>query len=174
MNRTSPLPRGITRRPSQPALVRSARASAAAYVRRPMPAGVAADRGAMSLLFATVAVALALFMCFVADAGRAMHADSRADDLAQEAARAAGQQLDPAQAITGTAFVVDPDTARTAALDYLAARGMTGTVTFADGGATIEVTATSRYHTLFLGVVGVSTLPVTGHGTARLLTHAGG
>jgi Flp pilus assembly protein TadG len=132
------------------------------------------DTGTMSLFLAVVGVALTLFACFTADAGRAMHANSRADDLAAEAARAAGQQLDAAQAIPGTSIVLDTTTARQAAETYLAQAGTHGTVTFSDGNTTVHVTVHGTYNTLFLGVVGYSSVPVTGHGTAHLLTQAGG
>jgi hypothetical protein len=134
----------------------------------------ASDAGSTVLMWAVLGAVLIAFAAFVADAGQDMHANSSADDLASEAARAAGQQIDAPQAIPGTAIVLDTTAARRAALDYLAQAGASGTVTFTDNDTTVHVTVHAVYKTLFLGAAGYPSLPVTGHGTAHLVTHAGG
>ncbi|MCZ4098046.1 MULTISPECIES: pilus assembly protein TadG-related protein [unclassified Streptomyces] len=128
----------------------------------------------MSLFFAVAALAIFMVMGLLVDGGGALNAANRATSLAQEAARTAGEQLDPAQAIEGTAITIDPDAARTAAQDYLAAAGVQGDVEITDGGRTLSVHVHSTYQTLFASMVGKSTINVTGSATAHLQTQAGG
>ncbi|MGW6564947.1 TadE/TadG family type IV pilus assembly protein [Streptomyces sp. NPDC054975] len=132
------------------------------------------DRGSMSLYFALSTLAILMVMGLLVDGGGALNAANRATSLAQEAARAAGQQLDPAQAIEGTAITIDPDAAVGAAQDYLADAGVQGNVTVTDGGQTITVAVTDTYNTFFAQFVGKGTITVTGTAKAHLQTQAGG
>ncbi|MEU5108464.1 Tad domain-containing protein [Streptomyces sp. NPDC021354] len=133
-----------------------------------------ADAGSMTLFYAVMALMGFLVIGLVVDGGGAMNAQSRADYAAQEAARAGGQQIDPAQAIPGTAIAVDPDAARAAARAYLEDKGLDGTVTVSQDGQTLTVTVSDTYNTFFTSLIGYSTINVTGHGTAHLLHQAGG
>ncbi|WP_329127264.1 TadE/TadG family type IV pilus assembly protein [Streptomyces sp. NBC_01465] len=128
----------------------------------------------MSVFFAVVAVALFMVLGLLVDGGGALNAGNRATSLAQEAARTAGQQLDPAQAIEGTAITIDPQAAQAAAQDYLAAAHVEGDVQITGGGTTLTVTVHTTYKTLFAPLVGKPTINVTGSATAHLQTHAGG
>ncbi|MGW9613254.1 pilus assembly protein TadG-related protein [Streptomyces sp. NA13] len=128
----------------------------------------------MSLFFAVTTVAILMVMGLLVDGGGALNAANRATSIAQEAARTAGQQLDPAQAIEGTAITIDPDAATGAAQDYLAAAHVTGNVEITDGGQSITVTVHDTYNTLFAQFVGKGTIHVTGTATAQLHTQAGG
>ncbi|MFB8411987.1 pilus assembly protein TadG-related protein [Streptomyces albidoflavus] len=132
------------------------------------------DRGSMSLFFAVTTVAILMVMGLLVDGGGALNAANRATSIAQEAARTAGQQLDPAQAIEGTAITIDPDAATGAAQDYLATADVTGNVEITDGGQSITVTVHGTYNTLFAQFVGKGTIHVTGTATAQLHTQAGG
>ncbi|MFC5805321.1 TadE/TadG family type IV pilus assembly protein [Streptomyces formicae] len=132
------------------------------------------DRGSMSLFFALSTVAILMVMGLLVDGGGALNAGNRATSLAQEAARTAGQQLDPAQAIEGTAITIDPDAAVAAAQDYLAAAGVEGDVQITDGGQTLHVTVHDSYDTYFAQFVGVGAITVTGTANAHLQTQAGG
>ncbi|MFB7751026.1 TadE/TadG family type IV pilus assembly protein [Streptomyces sp. NPDC056121] len=132
------------------------------------------DRGSMSLFFAVTTVAILMVMGLLVDGGGALNASNRATSLAQEAARTAGQQLDPAQAIEGTAITIDPDAAQAAAQDHLAAAGVPGDVTIDGNGQTLTVTVHDTYHTYFAQLVGKTTIHVTGTATAHLQTQAGG
>ncbi|MFE4018505.1 TadE/TadG family type IV pilus assembly protein [Streptomyces sp. NPDC059101] len=145
-------------------------------LRRRLTTGAAGpgDRGSMSVFFAVVTVAILMVMGLLVDGGAALNADNRATSLAQEAARTACQQLDPAQAIEGTAITIDPEAARSAAQNYLADNNVNGTVTITDGGRTLNVEVHDTYHTLFGALVGRSTLSVTGTATAHLQTQPGG
>lgn len=132
------------------------------------------DRGSMSIFFALSALAIFMVMGLLVDGGGALNAGNRATSLAQEAARTAGQQLDPAQAIEGTAITIDPDAAVGAAQDYLAAANVQGDVHITNNGQTLTVTVHDTYTTHFAAFVGMSTINVTGTARAHLQTQAGG
>ena len=72
------------------------------------------------------------------DLGGQVHAKQRAHDVAAQAARAGGQQVQAAPAIEGHYLAVDTAAAREAAEEYLAAADVSGTVTVT-GGDTITV-----------------------------------
>ncbi|WP_043242341.1 TadE/TadG family type IV pilus assembly protein [Streptomyces violaceusniger] len=131
------------------------------------------ERGSMSLFFALATVAIFMVMGLLVDGSGALNAGNRATSLAQEAARSAGQQIDPAQAIEGTAITVDPDAAAAAAEDYLAAADVQGDVEITDDGQTLTVTVHDTYQTSFASLVGKSTISVSGTATAHLQTQAG-
>jgi Flp pilus assembly protein TadG len=132
------------------------------------------EDGSMSLFFAVTTVGLLMVMGLLVDGGGALNASNCAESLAQEAARTAGQQLDPAQAIEGTAITIDPDAAQAAAQDYLAAAGVQGDVQITDDGQTMTVTVHDTYTTYFAQLIGKGTINVTGTATAHLQTQAGG
>lgn len=132
------------------------------------------DRGSVSVFFAVITVGLLMVMGLVVDGGGALNAADRATSLAQEAARTAGQQIDPAQAIEGNAITIDPDAAVGAAQDYLAAADVQGEVRVTEGGQSLSVTVHDSYNTYFAQFVGMGTIHVTGTATARLMTQAGG
>ncbi|MER7148372.1 MULTISPECIES: TadE/TadG family type IV pilus assembly protein [Streptomyces] len=132
------------------------------------------DRGSMSVFFALAALAILMVLGLLVDGGGALNAANRSTSLAQEAARTAGQQLDAAQAVQGTAITVDPNAAAGAARDYLAARNVSGDVSVSDDGRTLNVTVHATYTTLFAQLVGRSTINVTGTAHAHLQTQAAG
>ncbi|WP_416960105.1 TadE/TadG family type IV pilus assembly protein [Streptomyces sp. Agncl-13] len=127
------------------------------------------DRGGVTIFVAVCVVALIGIIGISVDGGSKMRATERADYIAGEAARAGGQAIDPAQAITGKAIVVDPQDAQAAAQAYLRSAGATGSVSVSGDGKTLTVTVTDTYATKFLPVVGIGSLAVTGHGEATLL-----
>ncbi|MFI2373173.1 TadE/TadG family type IV pilus assembly protein [Streptomyces sp. NPDC018833] len=136
---------------------------------RRSPSGVKDDRGSISIYAAIVLVGLIVMIGIAVDGGGKMRATERADALAQEAARAGGQELDAGDAITADRIAVDPTAARAAALDYLRQAGARGTVTVSDDGKTLTITVDGEYRTRFLPVIGVTGMSVTGHGSATLL-----
>ncbi|MFF7987092.1 pilus assembly protein TadG-related protein [Streptomyces sp. NPDC007901] len=127
------------------------------------------DRGGVTVFVAICVIALIGIIGIAVDGGSTMRATERADYVAGEAARAGGQAIDPADAISGKAIVVDPQAAAAAAQSYLRSAGATGTVSVSGDGKTLTVTVTGTYATSFLSAVGISSLSVTGHGTATLL-----
>ncbi|MFC8953664.1 pilus assembly protein TadG-related protein [Streptomyces sp. NPDC057101] len=132
------------------------------------------DQGSFSPFYALSAIGIIMIMGLLVDGGGALNATNKATGLAQEAARAAGQQLNIPEAVQGTEITVDPDAAVAAAQDYLAAQNVSGSVTITDGGQRLEVTVHDTYNTLFAQFVGRSTINVSGTAHARLHTHAGG
>lgn len=127
------------------------------------------DRGGVTVFVAVCVIALIGIIGVAVDGGSKMRAVERADYIAGEAARAGGQAIDPAEAISGNAIVVDPQDAQAAAQAYLRSAGATGTVSVSGDGKTLTVNVTSTYDTKFLSVVGIGSLSVTGQGKATLL-----
>lgn len=112
------------------------------------------DRGSVTVWAISATVACMLLVGLVLDGGTMLRARSDAFSVASAAARAGAQQLDPAAAVEGNA-VLDPDAAQQAALDYLADRGATGTVTVT--GDSITVTVTSSVDLQLLSLAGGDT-----------------
>ncbi len=127
------------------------------------------DRGGVTVFVAVCVVVLIGIIGVAVDGGGKMRATERADHVAGEAARAGGQAIDPAAAISGESIVVKPRDAVAAAQAYLRSVGATGTVSVSADGKTLTVRTTSTYATEFLPVVGIGSMPVTGHGSATLL-----
>ena len=127
------------------------------------------DQGGVTVFVAVCVLALIGIIGIAVDGGSKMRATERADYIAGEAARAGGQAIDPAEAISGNAIVVHPQDAAAAAQAYLQSAGATGTVTVSGDGKTLSVVVTGSYDTKFLAAVGIGSLSVTGHGTATLL-----
>ncbi|MFI9040901.1 pilus assembly protein TadG-related protein [Streptomyces sp. NPDC053726] len=127
------------------------------------------DQGGVTVFVATCVVALIGIIGVAVDGGGKMRATERADYIAGEAARASGQAIDPAQAVTGKGIVVAPQDASTAAHAYLRSVGATGTVSVSADRKALTVTVTGSYDTKFLSAVGIGSLSVTGHGKATLL-----
>ncbi|MFD2472095.1 pilus assembly protein TadG-related protein [Amycolatopsis silviterrae] len=126
------------------------------------------ERGSISVLILGLSLALTIAIGLAVDGSRKALAASRATAVAEEAARAGGQALDPHALAAGGAAHVDPDEAATAAKRYLAASGMTGTVQVRSGHIVVETTDSLR--TVFLGAIGISELIVHGRGAADLIS----
>jgi hypothetical protein len=131
--------------------------------------GTPRDEGRIALLVIVLAVAVLAMIGLSVDGGGKVRALKRADNLASEAARAAGQAVLAPQAIEGGEKVVDPAAAVAAAQNYLAAAGVSGTVTVSPDRKHITVTVTIVYSTVFLGLVGIDTLTATRQATAVLV-----
>ncbi|MET8772832.1 Tad domain-containing protein [Streptomyces sp. NPDC004658] len=127
------------------------------------------DRGGVTVFVAVCVIALIGIIGVAVDGGSKMRATEHADYIAGEAARAGGQAIDPADAISGKAIDVDPQAAAAAAQAYLRSAGATGTVSVSGDGKTLTVTVTGTYDTKFLSMVGIGSLSVTGQGKATLL-----
>ncbi|WP_455357095.1 TadE/TadG family type IV pilus assembly protein [Streptomyces sp. SYSU K217416] len=127
------------------------------------------DRGGVTVFVAVCVIALIGIIGVAVDGGSKMRATERADYIAGEAARAGGQAIDPAEAISGNAIVVNPQDAQAAAQAYLRSAGATGTVSVSGDGKTLNVNVTGSYDTKFLSAVGIGSLSVTGQGKATLL-----
>lgn len=131
------------------------------------------ERGSISIWMVTASLVMMILVGLAVDLGGQVHAKQRAHDIAAEAARTGGEQVQAAPAIEGRYLAVDTVAARKAAQDYLAASGVTGTVTIT-GGDTITVHVTSVYAPTFLSIVGIGNLTVTATASARLIRSLGG
>ena len=125
------------------------------------------ERGSVSIWLATTGFAMIVLVGLAVDLGGQVHAQQRARDLAAQAARTGGQQLQPGPAMRGETATADTARAVRAARTYLAAADVTGTVKVT-GGDTLTVTTTDTYATTFLGIIGITTLTVTGNAQARI------
>ncbi|MFD8986134.1 pilus assembly protein TadG-related protein [Streptomyces sp. NPDC059564] len=127
------------------------------------------DDGGIAIYTAIVTVALLGIIGLAIDGSGKLRATERADAVAMEAARAAGQAIDPATAVTGGQIRADPAAAQAAAQAYLARAGTQGSTALSGDGTRLSVTVQDTYSTKFLAVVGIGSMNVSGHGTARLL-----
>ncbi|MEU3181389.1 pilus assembly protein TadG-related protein [Streptomyces albidoflavus] len=132
------------------------------------------DRGGLELFYAGVVVIAFLLIGLVIDGGLALDRMSNADYVAQQAARAGAQQVDPAQAITGEAIVIDPGAAQAAARSYLTAEGIDGDVQVSGDGLNLSVTVHDTHHPIFVSLLGIGEMSITGHGESILLHEAEG
>lgn len=127
------------------------------------------DRGSASAFVAVAVLALLLMAGLVVDGGSKVRAIQRADRLAGEAGRAAGQQVDIAEAIAGRRPRVAPDAAVEAARRYLAHAGVEGVVTVSEDRREVSIDVTTSVPTVFLGLVGVQALEGRGHAVVELV-----
>ena len=128
------------------------------------------DRGSLSLFAIVIGVALLGMVGLVVDGGGKIRATQRADATAAEAARAGGQAINESAAVRGLDPTANPVRARAAAEDVLDRAGVDGTVTVTDGGTRIQVDTEERYRPVFLNIIGVDNMVVTGHATAGLVS----
>ena len=131
------------------------------------------ERGSISLWMVTASFVMMVLVGLAVDLGGQIHAKQRAHDVAAEAARAGGEQVEAGPAIEGRYVSVDTAAARTAAQEYLAAAGVTGTVTVT-GGDTVHVEVTDTYTPKFLSFIGIGDLTVTSEASARIVRSLGG
>jgi len=113
---------------------------------------------------------LLVLVGLVVDGGAKVRAIARADALAGEAARAAGQAIDVPAAIAGRERTVDARAAVAAAQAFLRANRVTSTATVVDGGHAVEVRVRISTDTVFLGLIGIHRMSVEGQATADLVT----
>jgi hypothetical protein len=123
------------------------------------------DRGSISLFVVVIAIVLFAAIGLVVDGAGKVRAIQHADNAAQEAARAAGQQLEIPNAVRGGAPVLDTEAAAIAARAYLSSAAVQGTVSVS--GTTITVDTSTVYKPVFSQLIGVGPMTVTGHATAR-------
>lgn len=128
------------------------------------------DRGKVTIFVAIIAPAWIAMLGLVIVGGGRVRAYQRADNVAAEAARTAGQAIAPGSAIQGGRKVIDPALAAVAAQAYLEAVGATGTVTVSPDGQQVTVVATIRYdNPSRLAFLDGPTWTATGQATATLL-----
>jgi hypothetical protein len=124
--------------------------------------------GSITLWLTVMVVALFAASGLVYDGGEALAAKGRAVAAAYGAARAGANALDPARLAEGASPSADPSAATAAARDFLVQAGLDpGTATISVANGTVAVGVRITQPTRLLGVVGVSSLTVIGHGSAR-------
>ena len=122
------------------------------------------EEGMVTAFVVIFMFALLLLAGLVIDGGLTLAARVQAIDEAQAAARAGAQAINiPLFRSTGE-IVLDPAQANQAAESYLAATGHTGTVQVSGDDVVVTVSITQPMQ--ILGIGGVGSLTVTGHGTA--------
>ncbi|MHB1010958.1 MAG: TadE/TadG family type IV pilus assembly protein [Cellulomonas sp.] len=120
------------------------------------------ERGSVTIWMITTALTMIVLVGLAVDLGGQVLAKQRAQVIAFEAARAGGQQLTGAQAVLGQAVTLNPAAAVAAADTYLAgAPDIAGAASV--NGTVVVVDTTTTYTTMFLGIIGISSLSVTGH-----------
>jgi Flp pilus assembly protein TadG len=125
----------------------------------------------------TIWLALASFVMVVlvgvaVDLSGQVYAQQHARDMAAQAARTAGQQIDAAQGVRGISAQTNTAQAIAAAKSYIAAAGLTGDASVT--GTTITVTVSDTYETKFLSIIGLQSLRVTGTAQTRVVRVVGG
>ncbi|MCF4120406.1 pilus assembly protein TadG-related protein [Antribacter sp. KLBMP9083] len=130
------------------------------------------DRGEVSILAAGLVPALIIAIGLVVDGGGKLQAEDEAEYVAEQAARAAAQQVGIAALQRGDAPVIDPVAAVTAAQQTLDAAGVVGAVD-AVNGATVRVSTEVTYRTKFLPLIGIHELTATATAEARAVRGIG-
>lgn len=132
------------------------------------------DEGSVTLFVVIAALGLLVLAGLVVDGGAKVRALQRADRIAAEAARAAGQAVDTTAVLRGQAVRVNASEALAAAQAHLHAAGVEGSASIGGGGSSVIVTTSTRVPTTFLGLIGVTELTARGHSEAALVTSANG
>ncbi len=140
---------------------RSSIASPGMYVSAAMEA--AHDDASISAFLVLFLVALFALMGLVLDGGRAMSAQEAAHDEAEQAARAGAGALS-IDALRSGQVILDQQAAISEAVAYTISAGHPGTATVTNG--VVTVTVTYRMSTSLLGIVGISSLPVSATASA--------
>ena len=131
------------------------------------------ERGSVSSWLVTATIVMILGVGIAVDLTGQVHAQQRARDVAVQAARAGGQQLQGGSAIRGQGVHANHHEAVVAAQAYLTAADMTGTVSV-PGGDRVVVRTDDVYETQFLSFIGLSSMRVSGEGEARVARAVGG
>ena len=122
------------------------------------------ENGSLTAFVAVLALALFVLVGLVVDGGRAIAAHRQAIDVAEQAARAGAEQLSLDSLRSNGSVTVDPAAAAQAAEQFLAVAGQQGTVLIAGQSVTVEIHLQSP--TSILGIVGISSIPVSASATA--------
>ena len=131
------------------------------------------ERGSISVWLATASVVMVILVGVVVDLAGQVHAQQHTRDVAAQAARVAGQQIDVPVAVRGHGVQANPAQARAAAQAYLNTSDVSGTASIVNG-TTMTVRTSSTYHTKFLSIIGLSSMRVTGYAEARIVRVLGG
>jgi Flp pilus assembly protein TadG len=131
------------------------------------------EGGSITLWMVTSSFVMMMLVGLAVDLGGQVHAQQRARNVAAQAARVGGQEVQAPPAVQGQYVAISTSAARAASEQYLTASGVIGTVTVS-GGNTITVNVTDTYQPRFLTFIGITHLDVTGTATARIVRTLGG
>ena len=132
------------------------------------------ERGSVTVWLALASFVMIVVVGLAVDLTGQVHAQQRARDLAAQAARVGGQQINTPRAIRGLGLETNAGAAVAAANAYLAGAGVTGSVSIQNGGTTLIVRTHDTYHTKFLGIIGLGSMAVSGEAEARVARAVGG
>jgi Flp pilus assembly protein TadG len=119
------------------------------------------EAGVVTVFMALASTAMLLMVGLVVDGGARLRALGRAHQIAQEAARAAAEEVDT----RGEELLLDRGAAVAAGREYLRQAHVAGTVIVTDR-RTVRVTATVAGTYLILGITGHNTYTVSAAATA--------
>lgn len=130
------------------------------------------DCGSVTVWLATASFVMILVVGLAVDLTGQVRAQQRVRDIAAQAARAGGQEVNAPTAIRGLAVQANPVKAAAVSRAYLSSAGITGSAV--SQGDTLTVTASDTYSTKFLGVIGLNRMRVTGSAQVRIVRATGG
>jgi len=125
----------------------------------------AAESGSATIFVVGFALVLFAGAGLAIDGGRAINARDKATDVAEQAARVGAGQLNQDVLRQDGTIVLNQDAARVQADTFVAGSGYVPTTTTTGDSVTVRVSAT--YKTALLGIVGITSIDVSGDATAR-------
>jgi len=132
------------------------------------------DKGSVTIWLALASFVMIVLVGVAVDLSGQVYAQQHARDIAAQAARTAGQQIDASRGVRGIGAQTNTAQAIAAAKSYIAAAGMEGDATVTGGGRTITVSVVDTYETKFLSIIGLTSLRVTGSAETRVVRVVGG
>jgi len=132
------------------------------------------DKGSVTIWLALASVVMIVLVGVAVDLSGQVYAQQHARDIAAQAARTAGQQIDASLGVRGIGAQTNTAQAIAAAKSYIAAAGMEGDASITGGGTTITVSVVDTYETKFLSIIGLTSLRVTGSAETRVVRVVGG
>jgi len=132
------------------------------------------DKGSVTIWLALASFVMIVLVGVAVDLSGQVYAQQHARDIAAQAARTAGQQIDASRGVRGIGAQTNTAQAIAAAKSYIAAAGMEGDATVTGGGTTITVSVVDTYETKFLSTIGLTSLRVTGSAETRVVRVVGG
>ena len=128
------------------------------------------ETGSISAFMAVVAIALVMVAGMAYDGGQVISAHNAARNDAEQAARAGAQQIDLTHLRKTNEPRLDSAKAESAALDYLAQTGSTGTVAVTDASVTVTVSGPSARWSKMGSIANVADAAPAGIATVPLGT----
>jgi len=132
------------------------------------------DKGSVTIWLALASFVMIVLVGVAVDLSGQVYAQQHARDIAAQAARTAGQQIDASLGVRGIGAQTNTAQAIAAATSYIAAAGMEGDASITGGGTTITVSVVDTYETKFLSIIGLTSLRVTGSAETRVVRVVGG